>query len=145
NALVGFLPAHRGSSARFAGAEIVGRKPHHINRLGIACVPQGPRIFPSLTAHEHLTMLGAPRTARWNTNTVYELCPRLAERRRSGGADLSGGEQQMLAIARALLSNPRLIIMDEPSEGLAPAIVAHLTEVFSRLVGAGQSVLLIEQ
>lgn len=144
NALAGFVPAQSGS-AKFEGKSILGRQPYQINHAGIAYVPQGRRIFPSLSVHEHLTMVGGAKGARWNPASVYELFPRLAERRKSGGADLSGGEQQMLAIARALLSNPRLIIMDEPSEGLAPAIVDHLAEVFRALVGEGQAVLLIEQ
>lgn len=144
NTIVGFLPVMSGSM-RFEGNEIVGKQPHQINRAGIGYVPQGRRIFPSLTVHEHLTMVKKVRGARWDVDGVYELFPRLAERKRNGGSELSGGEQQMLAIGRALLSNPRLLVMDEPSEGLAPAIVDHLAEVFRRLVGEGQSVLLIEQ
>lgn len=144
DAIAGFLPTRSGS-IRFEGREIVGRRPDQINKAGIAYVPQGRRIFPSLTVHEHLTMVRRSRDARWDVESVYELFPRLAERRRNGGADLSGGEKQMLAIARALLTNPRLLVMDEPSEGLAPAVVHHLVEVFRQLVGEGQSVLLIEQ
>lgn len=143
-ALAGLLPAQSGQ-VEFEGAAIQGRKPHQINRAGIAYVPQGRRIFPSLSVHEHLTMVGAAKGARWSVDSIYELFPRLATRRRSGGGDLSGGEQQMLAIGRALMSNPRLIIMDEPSEGLAPSVVDHLTEVFAALVGEGQAVLLVEQ
>jgi len=144
NAIAGFLPIRSGS-IRFEGHELVGRQPYHINRAGVGYVPQGRRIFPSLTVHEHLTMVKRVRGGRWDVAGVYDLFPRLAERRRNGGAELSGGEQQMLAIGRALLSNPRLLVMDEPSEGLAPAVVDHLAEVFRRLVGEGQSVLLIEQ
>lgn len=143
-ALAGLLPARSGQ-VEFEGAPVHGQRPHRINRAGIAYVPQGRRIFPSLSVHEHLTMVGAAKGARWNLDTVYELFPRLAERRSSGGGDLSGGEQQMLAIGRALMSNPRLLIMDEPSEGLAPSVVDHLTEVFTALVSEGQSVLLVEQ
>lgn len=143
-AAVGFIPARSGS-IQFDGKELVGREPYQINRAGIAYVPQGRRIFPSLTVNEHLTMVGAKKSARWNVPAIYDLFPRLAERRRNGGGDLSGGEQQMLAIGRALLSNPRLIIMDEPSEGLAPAVVDHLAEVLREVVKEGQSVLLIEQ
>lgn len=143
-AIAGFIPTTSGR-IEFEGRDIAGRPPNQVNRAGIAYVPQGRRIFPSLTVHEHLTMVGAPRNARWNVPAVYELFPRLAQRRRNGGAELSGGEQQMLAIGRALLSNPRLLVMDEPSEGLAPAVVDHLAEVLRSLVGEGQSVLLVEQ
>ena len=144
DAIVGLLRAQSGS-VRFEGKEITGLSPNRINRAGIAYVPQGRRIFPSLTVHEHLTMVRRSAGARWTVDSVYDLFPRLADRRRNGGAELTGGEQQMLAISRALLTNPRLLVMDEPSEGLAPAIVDHLAEVFRGVVGEGQSVLLIEQ
>lgn len=144
NAIAGFLPVRSGSIS-FEGRELAGRKPNTINRAGIAYVPQGRRIFPSLTVHEHLTMVRRTKNVRWDIDAAYELFPRLAERRKNGGAELSGGEQQMLAIARALLTNPKLLMMDEPSEGLAPAVVDHLAGVFRQLVDEGQSVLLIEQ
>ncbi len=144
NAIAGFLPVRSGSIV-FEGRDLAGQRPNVINRAGIAYVPQGRRIFPSLTVHEHLTMVRHEKGARWDAAAVYELFPRLAERRRNGGGDLSGGEQQMLAIGRALLTNPKLLVMDEPSEGLAPAVVDHLAQVFRRLVDEGQSVLLIEQ
>lgn len=144
NTLAGFLPAQSGSIS-FHGKELAGQKPNAINRAGIAYVPQGRRIFPSLTVHEHLTLVGRRKNPRWTVEAVYELFPRLAERRKNGGGDLSGGEQQMLAIGRALLTNPRLLLMDEPSEGLAPAVVEHLSQVFRQLVDEGQAVLLIEQ
>ncbi len=143
-AIAGFIPVTSGS-IEFEGRDIAGRQPYQVNHAGIAYVPQGRRIFPSLSVHEHLTMVGAKKSARWNVGAVYELFPRLAERRRNSGAALSGGEQQMLAIGRALLSNPRLIVMDEPSEGLAPAVVDHLAEVLRGVVTEGQAVLLIEQ
>src|SRR5207237_1925115 len=106
-------------------------------------------LFPALTVNDHLRMI-APRSGdgggrRWTPKDVYELFPRLGERRRNGGAQLSGGEQQMLAIGRALLTNPRLLIMDEPSEGLAPAIIENLIEVFRTLEQDGLRILLIEQ
>ena len=113
---------------------------------GIGYVPQGRRLFPSLTVNEHLKI--ATRSGSnggWSTERIYELFPRLAERKRNGGAELSGGEQQMLAIGRALLGDPKLLIMDEPSEGLAPAIVDSLVETFKSLSEDGLAILLIEQ
>jgi branched-chain amino acid transport system ATP-binding protein len=139
------LPTTAGS-IRFQGKEIRGRPSYRIAQSGIGYVPQGRRLFPSLSVDEHLQMI-APRTrdARWTPDRVYELFPRLAERRRNGGAELSGGEQQMLAIGRALLTNPKLLIMDEPSEGLAPTVIENLIEVFRSLEQEGLSILLIEQ
>ncbi len=130
----------------FAGKRVDGLPPEKIARRGIAYVPQGRRLFPSLTVDEHLTMLAkATRGKRWTPAAVYELFPRLAERRRNGGAELSGGEQQMLAVGRALLLNAPLMIMDEPSEGLAPLIVDTLIDAVRRLVGEGVAVLVVEQ
>lgn len=143
-ALVGFLPARSGS-VQFHGNELSGRSPQRINRLGVGYVPQGRRVFPSLSVREHLTMVRSRPDSRWTPERVFDLFPRLAERRRNGGSELSGGEQQMLAIGRALLTNPELLIMDEPSEGLAPAVVEHLAEVFRGLIAEGQAILLIEQ
>lgn len=144
NAIAGFIPTRTGTIS-FEGKNLVGREPYQINRAGISYVPQGRRIFPSLTVHEHLTMVGAKSTDRWNVSAIYDLFPRLADRKKNGGAQLSGGEQQMLAIGRALLSNPKLVVMDEPSEGLAPAVVEHLSDVLRAVVKEGQSVLLVEQ
>jgi branched-chain amino acid transport system ATP-binding protein len=127
------------------GQRISGLAPFRIARRGVALVPQGRRTFPSLSVHEHLQLVSQGRDARWNIERVYETFPRLAERRRNGGTELSGGEQQMLAISRALLMNPKLIIMDEPSEGLAPVIVEHLITVLRALPQDGMSLLLIEQ
>jgi branched-chain amino acid transport system ATP-binding protein len=146
NAIMGLPPARVTGSVCYRGAELVGRAPYRIAKLGIGYVPQGRRLFPSLSVDEHLRMV-APRGGgkRWNVDRVYELFPRLQERRRNGGAQLSGGEQQMLAIGRALLTNPALLIMDEPSEGLAPAIIEHLIETFRKLDEEGLAILLIEQ
>jgi branched-chain amino acid transport system ATP-binding protein len=147
--IMGMMPSLGGSargSVRFLGQEIVGRQPHKIAGFGIGYVPQGRRLFPSLSVDEHLRMIAARGQSNgWTPSRVYDLFPRLGERRRNGGAQLSGGEQQMLAIGRALLTNPKLLIMDEPSEGLAPAIIENLIEVFRRLEQEGLRILLIEQ
>jgi len=146
NAIVGLPPARVTGSIRFQGKELVGQPSYKIAKLGIGYVPQGRRLFPSLSVDEHLRMISArDGSKRWTAERAYELFPRLQERKRNGGAQLSGGEQQMLAIARALLTNPTLLIMDEPSEGLAPAIIEHLVETFKKLEQEGLSILLIEQ
>ena len=146
NAIVGLPPARVTGSIRFQGKELVGLPSYKIAKLGVAYVPQGRRLFPSLSVDEHLRMLGGRGgSKRWTAERAYELFPRLQERKRNGGAQLSGGEQQMLAIARALLTNPTLLIMDEPSEGLAPAIIEHLVEAFRKLAEEGLAILLIEQ
>ncbi|HYF53641.1 MAG TPA: ATP-binding cassette domain-containing protein, partial [Salinarimonas sp.] len=103
----------------FEGRSLKGLPSNRVARSGLALVPQGRRCFPSLTVHEHLRLVERGRDAKWTIERVYDTFPRLAERKGNGGTQLSGGEQQMLAIARALLTNPRLVIMDEPSEGLA--------------------------
>ena len=146
-AIVGMTPPRATGSIRFAGKELIGKPSYRIARQGIGYVPQGRRLFPSLSVDEHLRMVEARRrdSTRWTVDRVYELFPRLAERKRNGGAQLSGGEQQMLAIGRALLTNPQLLIMDEPSEGLAPAIIEMLIGVFSKLEAEGLRMLLIEQ
>jgi branched-chain amino acid transport system ATP-binding protein len=132
------------------GVELAGRRPHEIARAGVALVPQGRRIWPTLTVQEHLDLTGRARRAvtgrrRWSEQAIAELLPRLAERRRQLASQLSGGEQQMLAIARALLTQPSLILLDEPSEGLAPLIVDQISEVVRSLAGEGVAVLLVEQ
>jgi branched-chain amino acid transport system ATP-binding protein len=146
NAILGIPPARVRGSIRYRRTELVGRPSYKIAKLGIGYVPQGRRLFPSLSVDEHLRMIARRgSTARWTPDKVYELFPRLGERRRNGGAQLSGGEQQMLAIGRALLTNPSLLVMDEPSEGLAPAIIENLIETFRTLEQEGLAILLIEQ
>ena len=143
-AIMGLIPQTSGS-VRFAGGELVGRPPYKIAGAGIGYVPQGRRLFPSLTVEEHLDMLGRRNGGRWTKDAIWDLFPRLAQRKSIGGAELSGGEQQMLAISRALLGNPKLLIMDEPSEGLAPTVVEGLVETCQQLVREGMGLLLIEQ
>jgi branched-chain amino acid transport system ATP-binding protein len=143
--ILGIAPPQAKGSVVFQGTELVGKASHRIARNGIGYVPQGRRLFPSLSVDEHLRMIGSANGGRWNVDAIYELFPRLAERRRNGGMQLSGGEQQMLAIGRALLTNPKLLVMDEPSEGLAPTIVEGLVETLKTLVGEGMNLLLIEQ
>jgi branched-chain amino acid transport system ATP-binding protein len=142
-ALMGLIPAR--GSILFNGAEMVGKKPHEIASAGIGYVPQGRRVFPSLSVHEHLRLVESRNGKRWTIDAIYELFPRLAERKRSGGAQLSGGEQQMLAIGRALLTNPRLLVMDEPSEGLAPVIIDNLVDILRQLAQTDTALLLVEQ
>jgi ABC-type branched-subunit amino acid transport system ATPase component len=132
-AIVGLIPVASGS-IRFMGEELIGRAPAEIARLGIGYVPQGRRLWPSVTVDEHLRLAGGNR-GQWTIPRIYETFPRLAERRNNRGNQLSGGEQQMLAISRALLLNPQLLIMDEPTEGLAPVIVEQVEEI---LVGLGE-------
>ncbi|MFN7432221.1 MAG: ABC transporter ATP-binding protein, partial [Betaproteobacteria bacterium] len=145
NAITGLVPA--AGSVKLAGEEILGLAPHAITDKGVGYVPQGRRVWPSLSVDEHLSL--AAKTARrgaWTVARVYELFPRLGERRGNGGAQLSGGEQQMLAIGRALLFNPRLLVMDEPTEGLAPVIVEQVANTLKALAHEGDiAVLLIEQ
>jgi branched-chain amino acid transport system ATP-binding protein len=150
NAIMGIQPPSASGSVRFQGDELLGKASHTVASKGIGYVPQGRRLFPSLTVDEHMRMIRPARDVAgdgrsWTIDAVYELFPRLAERKRNGGAQLSGGEQQMLAIGRALLTNPLLLIMDEPSEGLAPAIVENLIGVFRSLEQAGLAIILIEQ
>jgi branched-chain amino acid transport system ATP-binding protein len=146
--IMGLMPSFKGSakgSIRFLGNELLGRQPYRIAKLGIGYIPQGRRLFPSLTVDEHLRMLATRGGDGWSMKGVYELFPRLAERKGHGGAELSGGEQQMLAIGRALLTNPKLLIMDEPSEGLAPTVIENLILTFRQLEEGGLRILLIEQ
>jgi branched-chain amino acid transport system ATP-binding protein len=138
------LNATTAGTITYGGVTLTGLSPTKIANAGIGYVPQGRRVFPSLTVDEHLRIL-EKRNSQWSVKKVYDLFPRLGERKKNGGAMLSGGEQQMLAIGRALMTNPTLLLMDEPSEGLAPAIIEHLGNSLRDLVAQGQRVLLIEQ
>lgn len=145
NTLMGLLKSTAGQ-VTFGGSRIDGLPAEKIARQGIAYIPQGRRLFPSLTVDEHLAMLAkGTRGKRWTPAAVYELFPRLAQRRKNGGAELSGGEQQMLSVGRALLLNADLYLMDEPSEGLAPTIVDDLIGAVQQLVAEGSAVLIVEQ
>jgi uncharacterized protein (UPF0261 family)/ABC-type branched-subunit amino acid transport system ATPase component len=145
NAITGLVPAS--GSVKLAGHELLGLTPNRIAERGIGYVPQGRRVWPSLTVDEHLRLVSkSGQRGTWTIARVYETFPRLAERKGHGGAQLSGGEQQMLAIARALLLNPRLLVMDEPTEGLAPVIVEQVGKMLAALAHEGEvGVLLIEQ
>jgi branched-chain amino acid transport system ATP-binding protein len=143
-AVMGMLGGTRGS-IRFAKQELLGRPSHRIARAGLGLVPQGRRLFPSLTTDEHLRIVPRTGNGQWTADRLYELFPRLAERKKVRAGQLSGGEQQMLAIGRALVANPRLLILDEPSEGLAPNIVEELIETMSRLSQEGMGLLIVEQ
>ena len=135
-----------GGSVRMGGEDLLSLQPAQIARLGVGYVPQGRRLWRSLTVDEHLRMTAGIRRGAWTVERIYDTFPRLAERKNNGGGQLSGGEQQMLAISRALVTNPRLLIMDEPTEGLAPVIVAQVEEMLVRLGEEGDiSVLVIEQ
>ena len=143
-AIMGMVPTRSGSIA-VAGRNLAGMTPAERARLGIGYVPQGRRLWRSLTVDEHLRVV-ARRGSAWTPERIYSLFPRLAERRQNGGGQLSGGEQQMLAIGRALLTDPKLLVMDEPTEGLAPVIVDQVAEMLIRLGQDGEiDVLVIEQ
>lgn len=145
NSLVGFTPPRRGA-IRFQGYDITHKASFETIRLGIGLVPQGRRVFPSLSVEENLKVAARGQDSNtWSLERIYDLFPRLGERRRQRSKTLSGGEQQMLAIGRGLMTNPSCLIMDEPSEGLAPIIIQHVWEIISRLREEGLSILLVEQ
>ena len=141
--LVGLTPPRTGT-VRIFGKETTGQPPFRIAQLGVGYVPEGRRIFPNLTVEENL-LVPIERPGPWNIARVYEVFPRLLERKQNRGRQLSGGEQEMLSIARALLLNPRLLILDEPSQGLAPLIVRDVFRIIAQMRSEGISVLLVEQ
>ena len=139
-------PAVRQGSITWKGEELTGLAPHEIARRRIAIVPQGRRLYPSLSVTEHLTMIKNGRIKHgWTAAKIFEMFPRLAERRHHRGNQLSGGERQMLAVGRALMIDPELILMDEPSEGLAPVMVRHLEDIVASLKAMNLGILLVEQ
>ncbi|HUZ88855.1 MAG TPA: ABC transporter ATP-binding protein [Candidatus Acidoferrales bacterium] len=149
--LMGMTPLSSGEVI-FDGLRLNSREPNQVAQAGLALVPQGRHVFPSLSVEENLTLAARRRSGsdgqtrdEWTLERVYDLFPNLKTRRRNGGGQLSGGEQQMLAIGRALMTNPKLLLMDEPSEGLAPVIVEKLAEVIVGLLGEDLSILLVEQ
>jgi branched-chain amino acid transport system ATP-binding protein len=145
NSIIGFTPPRRGRIV-FKGTDITRNSSFETVRTGMGLVPQGRRVFPTLTVEENLVVAGrSPERLGWNLDRVYDLFPRLQERRLQRAKTLSGGEQQMLAIGRALMTNPDCLIMDEPSEGLAPIIIQGLWEAIGKLKREGMSILLVEQ
>jgi branched-chain amino acid transport system ATP-binding protein len=146
-ALFGLLPCWRGE-IRFLGERIDGQPTERIAQMGLALVPEGRQIFPNLSVEENLSAFRANRSARstpWTVQRVYALFPRLAERARNMGNQLSGGEQQMLAIGRALMTNPHLLVLDEATEGLSPLLRREIWSVLAQLKGDGQSILVIDK
>jgi branched-chain amino acid transport system ATP-binding protein len=144
--LMGLMPA-RGGRATFEQRSLIGLPPYRIAQAGLGLVPEGRQIFPTLTVEENLIATAASRfgTPRWTADSIYTLFPSLQARRRNMGNQLSGGEQQMLAIGRALMTNPKLLILDEATEGLAPLIRTEIWNCLSRLKGEGQSILVVDK
>ncbi len=143
NTIMGLVPA-AGGDVRFEGHSLIRLPPYRIAQLGLGLVPEGRQIFPTLTVRENLVAT-ARMGRRWTLSRIYELFPRLAERRAHMGSQLSGGEQQMLAIGRALMTNPALLILDEATEGLAPLVRAEIWQCLRRLKGDGQAILLVDK
>jgi len=147
HAIMGLVPAWSGS-IRFNSQDIRGLPPYRIARLGLGLVPEGRQIFPNLSVQENLVATAVQRTSRgdpWTLERIYQLFPRLRERARAGGHQLSGGEQQMLAIGRALMTNPQLLVLDEATEGLAPLIRQEIWRCLGLLKQAGQAILVIDK
>jgi branched-chain amino acid transport system ATP-binding protein len=144
--LMGIVQARSGS-ATFDGQSLTGLPSYRIAQAGLGLVPEGRQIFPTLSVEENLVATAAARfeTARWTLDRIYEFFPRLEERRRNMGNQLSGGEQQMLAIGRALMTNPKLLILDEATEGLAPIIRSEIWACLAKLKGEGQAILLVDK
>src|ERR671914_415954 len=139
------LSRPRSGRVLLAGHDVAGWPPHRIVRLGVGYVPEGRMIFPDLTVVENIQVAQRVPAKQWTIERLFEIFPALAERQRSRGAQLSGGEQQMLAVARALVTDPRIILLDEPSQGLAPLVVEELVRLIRTLRGEGVSFLLVEQ
>ncbi len=142
--IIGLTPPKQGT-IHLKGEETTGRKPHSMARMGVSYMPETRGIFPSLSVYENLTLAAGRRPGPWTVERVFEIFPRLEARRLNGGAQLSGGEQQMLAIARSLLLNPELLLLDEPTEGLAPIIVQDIEDRLEAIKREGMTILLVEQ
>jgi branched-chain amino acid transport system ATP-binding protein len=142
--LIGFTPPRRGRVI-FQGTDLRGKRPFEIARLGVSLVPQGRQIFPSLNVMENLTVGFQGRKGEWNLEMIFDFFPPLKQRALHPGNRLSGGEQQMLAIGRSLMTNPSLLLMDEPTEGLSPLFVQTVGQVIQKLKGKGMAILLVEQ
>ncbi len=143
-AIMGMVTAMDGR-VRIDGKDVTGKAPHVVSKAGVGIVPQGRRVFAPLTVEENLEIALRKRSGEWTVERVYDLMPRLRERRTNLGSQLSGGEQQMLAIGRALLGSPRLMLLDEPSDGLAPKVVEQVGEIILDLADTGMAILIVEQ